>query len=379
MIVVAWLTLMFLLLSAPARSTAFQRLLFPASSSKFSLLTTAAASTSTTTMSTTATATSSTEKTAYEQLVSKLETLTHLERCQSVLKYDQLVFMPEAASSARGQQLSALAGILHQQKTDPALKELLQQAVTEKHDDDKDAQRLLELETKAMEENERIPAELAAKAAALGASAYSAWVQAKNDNNGNFEKFAPVLQDCFDTAMELAKAKRGENTHISLYTQMLDEYEVGMEQQRIDDIFAQIQSALVPLIQKVVASPHQPNLEPLHGTDMDIAKQQEVGTNIVKQLGFDTNKGRIDVSVHPFTSSMSSSDVRITSRFRTDEWYQGLAAMMHEAGTYSSRKNEIWMPQHTNINRMLTITILFCHLHRSRHVRTKCWRRCLTD
>ncbi|GMI03886.1 hypothetical protein TrRE_jg9642 [Triparma retinervis] len=42
--------------------------------------------------------------------------------------------------------------------------------------------------------------------------------------------------------------------------------------------------------------------------------------------------GRSDVSVHPFTTSFSPSDVRITTRFDEGEWYQGLAGSVHEAG-----------------------------------------------
>eukprot|EP00928_Gymnodinium_smaydae_P062914 TRINITY_DN46644_c0_g1_i1.p1 TRINITY_DN46644_c0_g1~~TRINITY_DN46644_c0_g1_i1.p1 ORF type:complete len:314 (-),score=46.81 TRINITY_DN46644_c0_g1_i1:152-994(-) len=49
-------------------------------------------------------------------------------------------------------------------------------------------------------------------------------------------------------------------------------------------------------------------------------------------MGFDIERGRLDVSVHPFTLASSPADVRITSRFREDEWYQGLAGTMHEAG-----------------------------------------------
>jgi carboxypeptidase Taq len=38
------------------------------------------------------------------------------------------------------------------------------------------------------------------------------------------------------------------------------------------------------------------------------------------------------VSVHPFTTSFGSADVRITSRFSDKEWYQGLAGTIHEGG-----------------------------------------------
>jgi carboxypeptidase Taq len=269
----------------------------------------------------------------YTKLIAKLESITHLERCKAVLGYDQLVFMPEAAAAERGAQMGALATLIHEQKTSMELKELLATAEPPKGGEglaDSSPQRLLELERKAFAENERIPKDLAAKAAQLGASAYQAWVEAKTAQD--YARFAPVLQDCFTTAMDLARAKRGDNADVSLYTQMLDEFEMGMSQERIDEIFATVQAALVPLIQKVTTAPYQPSSACLRGT-FDVAKQQTLGCDIVKQLGFDDKQGRVDVSVHPFTSSIGGpKDVRITSRYRTEEWYNGLAGMIHEAG-----------------------------------------------
>ncbi|KAL3920684.1 MAG: hypothetical protein SGILL_003133 [Bacillariaceae sp.] len=264
-----------------------------------------------------------------QQLRAKLEEITQLSRAQAVLSYDQVVFMPSNAAAERGQQMATLAGVVHDKRTSPRLLELMEAALSQ-GDLSRDDERLIELEEKAFLENQRIPSELAAKAAALSASAYQEWVQAKA--NSNFEEFVPTLQECFDTAMEMAKAKLGDNPdNKGLYDQMLDEFEVGMSQHRIDEIFTEVKGALVPLIEKVLASSSQPSAKPLEGT-FDITKQQQLSETLVKAIGYDSEFGRIDVSVHPFTSSMSSKDVRITSRFRDDEWYQGLAGSIHEGG-----------------------------------------------
>jgi len=36
---------------------------------------------------------------------------------------------------------------------------------------------------------------------------------------------------------------------------------------------------------------------------------------IAKEIGFDFDRGRMDVSVHPFTGGSHPSDVRITTRY----------------------------------------------------------------
>lgn len=276
---------------------------------------------------------------AYRALLSKLQTITQLERVKSVLNYDQLVFMPPDASVDRGAQMSALAALIHEKTTDQDLQQVMQAAAEElaaidsvendnSHSSIKDAKRLLELELQKLQENQRLSPQLAAKVAELGSAAYTAWVQAKTQND--FANFAPVLKECFETSMEVSRAKKGDKD-ITLYTQMLDEYEMGMSQTRIDDIFSEVQAALVPLIANVLASNHKPSTDPLHGT-FDIDSQKALCEDIVTKMGYDKKSGRIDVSVHPFTTSFSPNDVRITSRYRMDEWYQGMAAMIHESG-----------------------------------------------
>lgn len=273
---------------------------------------------------------------AYQTLVKKLQTITQLERAQSILGYDRMVFMsqnPETAKE-RGAQTSALAAVVHEMSVDPNLKTLIERAKSDLEQQRgaatafADEARVLELELKSFEENERVPSDLAAKEAALRSTAYGAWMKAKADND--FASFQDVLQDCFDTAKEVAQAKRGD-LDVSLYTQMLDRFEMGLAAERIDEVFGAVQEALVPLISKVIASSVKPSTDLLTGT-FPIETQKKLAEKIVTTLGYKADLGRIDVSAHPFTSSSSPADVRITSRFMDTEWYQGLAGSIHESG-----------------------------------------------
>jgi carboxypeptidase Taq len=292
---------------------------------------------------------------SYATLVTKLNAICQLKRCQSVLNYDQMVFMPKNPQTAaeRGAQLSALAGLIHEKSTDKEILRLieksmedLQQAKIENKVNNgntctadllfSDESRVLELEAKTFLEMERVPAALAEKRAALSAKAHQVWATARQ--NDDFSSFAPVLSECFQTSKELAIAKRGDDETKTLYNQMLDEFEPGMAVDRIDEIFQQIRDALVPFISKVLSSPYKPSTNSLRDSKFPIEKQKEVGKKIVEAMGFKEEFGRMDVSVHPFTSSSSPYDVRITSRFSEDEWKDGLTATIHEAGhgTYTN-------------------------------------------
>jgi len=239
-----------------------------------------------------------------------------------------MVSMPAAASAARGAQMSALAGLIHEKNTDPNLVETLARAEQDLQEYGiagtflKDENHVMRLAREEMDKKQKISAELEAKRASLSASAYAVWVEARKNND--YESFRPVLQDCFDTAKQTAEAIRGEDTSKDVYTVILDEFERGMPAERIDEIFDEIQEKLVPLLKRVLESQTPPSADCLKGS-FDLEGQKKLSQEIVTALGFDESRGRIDVSVHPFTTSFSPADVRITSRFSDKEWYQGLA------------------------------------------------------
>eukprot|EP00977_Amphora_coffeiformis_P012670 scaffold3195_cov162-Amphora_coffeaeformis.AAC.11 len=268
--------------------------------------------------------------------------------------------MPAAASAARGAQMSALAGLIHEKNTDHKLVEILAKAEQDLKVYGgtflKDENHVIQLAREEMDKKQKISAELEAKRASLSASAYAAWVEARKNND--YESFRPVLQDCFDTAKETAEAIRGEDTSKDVYTVLLDEFERGMPAERIDAIFDEIQGKLVPLLKRVLESQTPSSTDCLKGS-FDVEGQKKLSQEIVTTLGFDESRGRIDVSVHrksnqlstvpfyedvalthpfltlcytAFTTSFSPADVRITSRFSDKEWYQGLAGSVHEGG-----------------------------------------------
>lgn len=271
---------------------------------------------------------------AYRDLLGKLQQIKSLEQASAVLHYDQMVSMPPAASAARGAQMSALASLIHEKNTDPKLAQVLAKAEKDfaeygQGPITKDENHVLRLAREELDKKQRIPPELEAKRASLSSSAYAAWVEARKNND--FKAFEPVLQDCFITAKETAEAIRGSDTSKDVYTVLLDEFERGMPAERIDEIFDKIQEKLVPLLKRVLESKSPPSSDCLKGT-FDVDGQKNLSREIVTSLGFDQTHGRIDVSVHPFTTSFSPADVRITSRFSDKEWYQGLAGSVHEAG-----------------------------------------------
>ena len=63
----------------------------------------------------------------------------------------------------------------------------------------------------------------------------------------------------------------------------------------------------------------------------EIQAQKELGIKVMKQLGFDFNKGRIDISAHPFCGGVPE-DVRLTTRYDKKDFLQSLMGTIHETG-----------------------------------------------
>lgn len=53
---------------------------------------------------------------------------------------------------------------------------------------------------------------------------------------------------------------------------------------------------------------------------------------VIKQIGFEFERGRLDRSLHPFSTTFSINDVRITTRVRNDYLREALFSCIHEAG-----------------------------------------------
>jgi carboxypeptidase Taq len=180
----------------------------------------------------------------------------------------------------------------------------------------------------------KVPKELIEKSSKLSSDAYHIWVDARKNNEWN--KFAPFLRQWLDLRKQISQYITPSSSN--LYNTCIDEYEPGLNCERIDQIFSLVKENLIPLIQKIERAKDNGRvidnkfLTSSEGL-FDVTKQEQLSRSIAAQIGFDFQSGRLDVSVHPFTISPTPGyDVRITTRYSPNEFFQGLAATIHEAG-----------------------------------------------
>ncbi len=276
----------------------------------------------------------------YESLLAHVKATAALRQIQGLLSWDQETFMPEQGTGARAEQCAVIESIIHERQTDPRLQEWLNGAGTP---DDRVARVNLYEVRRQLERARLVPNSLVAEIARVTASAQGVWAEARKQSR--FADFAPTLQTIVTLKREQAKclAQGGE-----LYQALLEDFEPGAKVGEIAAIFGRLRPRLSALLAKVNSGDTRLNssapAQPFH---WNTAAQMTLAQELAGALGYDFTCGRLDLSVHPFTSGQAR-DVRITTRVRSETPFDCLYSTIHEVGhaLYEqgiSRKLE-WMP-----------------------------------
>ncbi len=183
----------------------------------------------------------------------------------------------------------------------------------------------------------RLPARLISDLAEASGLAKEAWKAARAASH--FATFAPHLQRLVDLSREQADLL-GYEAHP--YDALLDLYEPGATTAEIATLFADLHARLVPLVQRIAAAP-APDDAFLHAHFPD-DRQWAFMLTVLGDIGYSLERGRLDLSAHPFTTTFSISDVRLTTRVDPHFFPMGFFGMLHEAGhgLYEQNISPVW-------------------------------------
>ncbi len=257
------------------------------------------------------------------QLMSKIK---DIQSSISLLGWDQEVNMPTGSAPARAEHISTLSSISHELMTNDTAKKHYETAKEHLESFSGNEKRLLSLYIEEFEQNIVLPMELVkdtAKARALG---QTAWRQAYHDSD--YSLFQPYLKRLLDLKTEAAE-HIGYKEH--RYDLMLDNYEKGATVALLTPTFEELRQGTISLLQSVDDKDVYVNRDFLHRS-FEPSKQLSFAKQMSERLGFDYNKGRIDLSTHPFCTSFSPIDVRITTRVSEDKFHSCFFGVIHETG-----------------------------------------------
>jgi carboxypeptidase Taq len=103
-----------------------------------------------------------------------------------------------------------------------------------------------------------------------------------------------------------------------------------MRCETLDRVFGEVKQWLPGLVARIARKQAgEPTLTPVG--PFDRAAQRRLCEQVMRLLEFDFEGGRLDVSSHPFSGGVPE-DVRLTTRFRDDEFVQSLMGTIHETG-----------------------------------------------
>jgi carboxypeptidase Taq len=279
--------------------------------------------------------------TAYQQLKDLFQQRAHLQQLEAIVSWDEAVNMPAGAGQYRANSLATLSVHISKMLQSDQIAEWLQAAEQDATVSDWDQANVVWMK-KIYKEAQAMPIDLVQRFRQATLNCEQQWRVMRQDNN--WQDFAPLLTEVVALSRERAQI-RGELFNLSPYDALLDEYSPGVNQATIDPIFQQLQEFLPDFLQQVMVKQATSKIEDVSG-HYQPEKQKQLGLEIMAAIGFDFNHGRLDVSHHPFCGG-TARDVRITTRYNTEEFVSGLMAIAHETGhgMYDLGLPEQWLEQ----------------------------------
>jgi len=262
-----------------------------------------------------------------EKLKELLGEVSDIGRAAAVLSWDQQVNMPRGGAEARGQQLATLSKITQEKFISDEVGKLIEDLKTEfaGADPASDDAATVRVAARNYDKAKRVPPAFVAETAVVTSKAFEKWVEAKGKSD--FSIFEPHLEKVFDlTRKYISFFPPADHP----YDTLLDDYEPGMKTADVKEIFSALRPKQVELIKAITAS-KQVKDDFLH-KKYNEKKMMDFGVDVITKYGYDWNRGRQDKAPHPFETTFSVNDVRITTRFEADNPAATLFSTMHEAG-----------------------------------------------
>ncbi len=262
-----------------------------------------------------------------QELKVRLLEISDLNAATAILNWDLETFMPSGGGAARARQLATLGRIAQEKLIDPALGRLLDdlRSYEESLPHDFDDAALIRVTRRNYERATKVPPAFLAEFYAHSAQTYQVWTEARPAND--FRKVQPLLEKTLDLSRRMADFFPG---YENIADPLIDFADYGMKASSVRALFAQLRERLVPIVQTITSQPPADNsclLQPFSEE-----KQLAFGLPIARKFGYDLARGRQDKAPHPFTTSFSIGDVRITTRVKERDLGDALFSTLHEAG-----------------------------------------------
>jgi len=266
-----------------------------------------------------------TKSEALELLSEKIEAMTALQMAGSLINWDAATLgVPKKSLPARSASMGWLEGehfrYFISADTLEAI-ETLEACETELSEHEQLMVRELGLEYRKLK---AVPEEEVEAFGALVAEAQPVWETAREKRD--FEMIQPYYEKILIYQRKLCDWYGYENHP---YNALLNDYERGANVEMLDGFFTQLRKSIVPLLKKIIEKNNQP--AEIKG-NFSVEKQKELTAWLVKMVGYDLSRGKIGEVEHPFCTTITRNDVRITTKYHEDNVLSSIYSIIHECG-----------------------------------------------
>jgi carboxypeptidase Taq len=265
-----------------------------------------------------------TSRELYEEYKGRMRRIADVRNASAVLQWDQETYLPPKGAKMRGQQLSTLSEISHQMFSEPGLGRILEELL-QKNDLSQSQRRNVERSLEDYNRNKKYPSTFVRALSDQVNKAFHSWIEARRKNDFS----------CYQKDLDVLVAfKRDETSLLGYedhpYNALLDEYEKGATTTLLDRLFGALLPRIRDIVQKIgAAGPVDDSFLAAH---FPKEQQWDWGMYLVKELNFDFEAGRQDMSEHPFSTSFNRNDVRITTRMSENDFANMTWSCIHEVG-----------------------------------------------
>jgi carboxypeptidase Taq len=260
----------------------------------------------------------------YESYKNKMRQIADINGAISVLAWDKEVNLPKKGAAARSQQMATLSGMAHELFTKADFGQELE-ALSKNNNLTPEQHRNVVLTLKDYNKSTKLPTEFVIRRSQVVSEAYHAWIAAREAND--FGIYKEDLKKIVGIARETA-ALFGYENHP--YDALLDMYEPNAKTADLTVLFKDVREQLVNFVKVLKEKPQVKNDFLSKSYDKD--KQWNFGLELLKNMGYDFDAGRQDISAHPFTITFAPTDVRVTTRVDEHDLGNMTWSCIHEGG-----------------------------------------------
>lgn len=263
-----------------------------------------------------------------EQFHQYIKKMKHYEEALGVLHWDLRTGAPRKGMASRSEVIGMLSTQLFNMTTAPQMEQFI--ATLSEPDCYAELsaidQKLVDECRKEYERSIKIPADLHEQYVILTSQSESLWEEAKEKSD--FAMLQPMLEKIVAFNKQFIELWGVKTTP---YDTLLDMYEPDTTVAEIDQLFGQLREQLVPLVQRIAQEGAAIDASFLQ-QPFDEARQRQLSEDMLEQIGFDFQAGRLDLSAHPFAIGLNPNDVRITTNFIPNDFSFSLFSSLHEGG-----------------------------------------------